>query len=1392
MNLLYKRTPTENISPQVISTLQYSVYFSTENYLPPKLNVHSVGGPDTYGSPTDISQIVKYLFKKTSMENSNFSASPSVEISQSSNDKDGTSNSSESDYGYLIENPILMISSPPGMGKTLLAKQLVRTARLNFSDKKIYEIQMSNAASYFAERHCDDVNLTSFLQNQCRAVRENVDALIIDGFDEIRSYYRDTVKRLLQEMVKAKIRLVITTRPQEEEAIKTDLAGTKVSKIEIKPLGEEGQLELLSLKLKKARTECEKIIETFRKSNMQGLLENPMYLTMIAEIFEDVAKEHELNLFTIYYKIVMKRIANSIGPNRNVPEEGRVRFLLAEAATISFRDRDFSKFSKEDIEKLNKTGLLTIQNDKSSIKFIHQTITEFLFLLPAIKLVPNSVDKQLTYKEIMLDKELQQTRCFLDSLLATQKDLLDHRLTTAITKMTQIIKKEDSQHALENLCKEGLLNLFNSAANEIVFSPKKDLQSEQKAVVKGGHKLFLLASNSNEDLAFKILDMGFNLQHVYQCENQFLINLVRQVVENNYIRLFKRINDSCPLKGALCTYMNDFAIAQGKLVDPLVHIAIGQGSIEMMRLLLETGEDIRKVNADGRTALHIAALNSKLKMVQYFVGKKLNTLQRDNYGNNALHLASQKGQLENVKYFLQQHPKVIDETNNKKWTALHYAAGNSHCSTLKFLIQSGADLKAKNETGRTVLHFAARHCCLECVKLILDKDTSLLEVKTNEGYNILLLAACNSKLEMVKYLVGRKLNPLHKANDGKNALHLASQKGQLENVKYFLQQHPKVIDETNNQKWTALHHAASYSHCSTLKFLIESGANLKAKEETGWTVLHFAARSCCLECVKLIVDKDSSLLEVKTNGGLNVLHLAACNSKLEMVKYLVQKKVKPLDKTDYGDNALHLASQKGQLENVKYFLQQHPKVINETNNQKWTALHHAASYSHCSTLKFLIESGANLKAKEETGWTVLHFAARSCCLESVKLIVDKDASLLEVKTNGGLNVLHLAACNSKLEMVKYLVQKKVKPLDKTDYGDNALHLASQKGQLENVKYFLQQHPEVINETNNKKWTALHKAARNSHCSTLKFLIESDADLKAKTETGRTVLHFAARHCCLECVKLIVDKDASLLEVKTNGGLNVLHLAACNSKLEMVKYLVQKKVKPLDKTDYGDNALHLASQEGQHENVKYFLQQHPKVINETNNKKWTALHHAARNSHCSTLKFLIESGANLKAKEETGWTVLHFAARYCCLDCVELIVDKDELILKVKTNEGFNVLHLAACNSKEDIVKFLVEKGMDPNYKDDDAENALYKAAKYDNLENVKYLLELGVFQECDVKSALNNAFEKGHGSIVKELSKYLLKYKPDRTGARRVSTSGQKDYSPKRRRLGPAAPKEGF
>jgi len=128
------------------------------------------------------------------------------------------------------------------------------------------------------------------------------------------------------------------------------------------------------------------------------------------------------------------------------------------------------------------------------------------------------------------------------------------------------------------------------------------------------------------------------------------------------------------------------------------------------------------------------------------------------------------------------------------------------------LINSGCDIRLKNDQGFTSLHLAARRGSLECVKLLVEADASIFEAKAYKHfYEVVQLASkSESNYDIMQLMISKlKKDPRELDVNDRNDLHCAIEEGNLEMVEYFLDLFPQYVDKPNDNGWSPLHLAIS-------------------------------------------------------------------------------------------------------------------------------------------------------------------------------------------------------------------------------------------------------------------------------------------------------------------------------------------------------------------------------------------------------------------------------------------------------------------------------------------------------------------------------------------------------------------------------------------------------
>ena len=155
---------------------------------------------------------------------------------------------------------------------------------------------------------------------------------------------------------------------------------------------------------------------------------------------------------------------------------------------------------------------------------------------------------------------------------------------------------------------------------------------------------------------------------------------------------------------------------------------------------------------------------------------------------------------------------------------MHNAARYGHKEIAELLIDKGADVNAKTESGRNPLHSAAMEGHKEIAELLITKGADV-NAKDEDGRTPLDLA---NKTETADLL--RKHGGKHGTIEG------AASGGDIEAVKEFLATGTDV-NAKNFAGWTPLNFAASGGHKEIVELLITAGADVNAKDEDGDTPL---------------------------------------------------------------------------------------------------------------------------------------------------------------------------------------------------------------------------------------------------------------------------------------------------------------------------------------------------------------------------------------------------------------------------------------------------------------------------------------------------------------------------------------------------------------------------
>ena len=178
--------------------------------------------------------------------------------------------------------------------------------------------------------------------------------------------------------------------------------------------------------------------------------------------------------------------------------------------------------------------------------------------------------------------------------------------------------------------------------------------------------------------------------------------------------------------------------AEGKTA---LMVAAVTGDIELLQQLLRSGCEVDLTNHRGGTALMYAAARNELPSAQSLVNRHANINLRAENGWTALILASAKGNHEMVKYLLHHgaNPNIPDVYG---WTALMRAIQHGRPRVISHLVSSDRlEIDRINSKGQSALHIAALENDCGTIQLLIDRGANRL-LKDFRQREIVITAAC--------------------------------------------------------------------------------------------------------------------------------------------------------------------------------------------------------------------------------------------------------------------------------------------------------------------------------------------------------------------------------------------------------------------------------------------------------------------------------------------------------------------------------------------------------------------------------------------------------------------------------------------------------------------------
>ncbi|KAJ5283335.1 hypothetical protein N7505_001315 [Penicillium chrysogenum] len=870
---------------------------------------------------------------------------------------------------------------------------------------------------------------------------------------------------------------------------------------------------------------------------------------------------------------------------------------------------------------------------------------------------------------------------------------------------------------------------------------------------------------------------------------------------------------------------------------PLV-VACWKGNLDIVKKLLDEGADMNIQNDWDHDALRMAACFGHYEVTMLLLEKGADSTAL------ALLCAVENGHYQVAQLFLERGPqynskcgsKSITPTNTVSakrhvevarllhdieipsgWVAtpLYSASVNGHTDIVRLLLDHGANVDCRNQSGWTPINAAADEGFLEIVELLIEKGADF-EIPTSWGRTALYNASMNGHTEIVRLLLDHGANVDCQNQSGWTPINAAADEGFLEIVELLI---VKGADFEIPTSWgrTALYNASMNGHTEIVRLLLDHGANVDCRNQSGWTPINAAADEGFLEIVELLIEKGADF-EIPTSWGRTALYNASMNGHTEIVRLLLDHGANVDCQNQSGWTPINAAADEGFLEIVELLIVKGADFEIPTSWGR-TALYNASMNGHTEIVRLLLDHGANVDCRNQSGWTPINAAADEGFLEIVELLIEKGADF-EIPTSWGRTALYNASMNGHteivrllldhganvdcrnqsgwtpinaaadegfLEIVELLIEKGADFEIPTSWGRTALYNASMNGHTEIVRLLLD-HGANVDCRNQSGWTPINAAADEGFLEIVELLIEKGADFEIPTSWGRTALYNASMNGHTEIVRLLLDHGANV-DCQNQSGWTPINAAADEGFLEIVELLIVKGAGFEIPTSWGQGALYNASVNGDPKIVRLLLSHGAKVDsmnrcgstpllgaasenkvdavellldaganpNHPANDGMTPLMEASNNGHMCIVKLLINYGAEITASSTDNWTALQYACQNGHFQTAEFFLENGASF-DVADEDGYTALHAAAANGHLGVVRLLTDKGADLTTSDKDGWSTIHFACNGGSRQTVEFLLDNGEIPNTadnDGFSLLHTAAQSGHLKVVKLLMKRL-------------------------------------
>ncbi|ERF71769.1 hypothetical protein EPUS_01684 [Endocarpon pusillum Z07020] len=416
-----------------------------------------------------------------------------------------------------------------------------------------------------------------------------------------------------------------------------------------------------------------------------------------------------------------------------------------------------------------------------------------------------------------------------------------------------------------------------------------------------------------------------------------------------------------------------------------LQLSIMNGCLGAISLLLEAGADANKSSPDGTNyPLLLAVHSGSIPIVNALIQYKAELDVRGYRENTPLIAAASKGFDQIIRRLVEAGADIARCCDDGA-PALFVAALNQHWGTVKLLVDLGADVNyVCSRTKDTILHIASERGTWETVEFLLRKATDLGAFDLN-GKTPFLRSASAGQWDIVAGYLEYGTDANAKSLLGWTAMHCAIHAGAKDIVELLCKHGAPLLQDARNQHGTLLGNsltcAAGSGDANIFDMILKEGPGLGFVNDEGYKLTHYAVGAKDDAVRELLfahnIDWDANTAEYH-EGRINFveacpLHIAACWGNDNSINFLKFKELVQNIDARTGEphcyTPLHIAAHSNHLSTVKLLLDFGADVDLVDRLAEKTALHYAAELGFVDIVRVLLDHGCHPNLPDARGMT---------------------------------------------------------------------------------------------------------------------------------------------------------------------------------------------------------------------------------------------------------------------------------------------------------------------------------------------------------------------------------------------------------------------------------------